>query len=111
MDFIEPLKPNKMDIRKLIVGLTVVLVQDGVAIDKLYVWDIKEEGGFGDKEITLKSLILNPQKEYEFSLFGEGWSLIFSDPFTDKPCYSSRAPSYSLESALHPDWINCKIAV
>lgn len=97
-----------MDLAKLKPGITVILVLNGEGIDKLYVLDLKEEGLNGDKEVRLKSLLLKPGEESCFCLFRDGWSLIGEDPMTNKPCYASSGPSYSLESALHPNWINWK---
>lgn len=99
-----------MDIEKLKPGITVIIVEDGIGIDKLYVLDLKEEGLNGDEEIRLKSLILHPNEEFTFCLFEDGWKLIFSDPMTGKPCYARSGPAYSFESALHPDWLNWKIS-
>lgn len=98
-----------MDLEKLKSGMTIILVLNGVGIDKLYVLNLKEEGLNGDKEIKLKSLNLHKNEEFTFCLFEAGWSLIESDPMTDEPCYSSSGPYYSLESALHPDWINWEL--
>lgn len=72
--------------------------------------DLKQEGLNGDKEIKLKNLVLHSNEEFSFCLFREGWLLVGSDPMTDKPCYASRGPAYTLESALHPNWINWKLS-
>lgn len=99
-----------MDTEKLRTGLTLVLIEDKVAIDHLYVLDIKEFGLFSNMEMRLKSLILKPNESFTFSLFEEkGWVLVSFDPFSDRPCYSQKGPFYNFESALHPDWVNCII--